>query len=112
MSVELPARPVPPNRCGRTPNQTIPGTTIMRSYTKQHNFRTGKILENLRLDEWNMPRFFAPYELLVAMGITSGFVLPKDIEAASALIGNSVTEIHTLDFGSHLGIGAGVGDSA
>ena len=78
------------------PNQTIPGTTIMRSYTKQHNFRTGKILGNLRLDEWNMPRFFAPYELLVAMGITSGFVLPKDVEAASALIGNSVTEIHAL----------------
>ena len=78
----------------------IPATTLMRSYTQQHLFRgvargTDKLLGDLRNQESRV-RFFAPVEILVALGVTNPVNLPLSIVSGCQQVGNSIAQVHAL----------------
>ena len=78
----------------------IPATTLMRSYTQQHLFRgvargTDKLLGDLRTQQSRV-RFFAPVEILLALGVTNPVNLPLSIVAGCQQVGNSIAQAHAL----------------
>ena len=72
----------------------------MRSYTQQHLFRgvargTDKLLGDLRNQESRV-RFFAPVEILIALGVTNPVNLPLSIVSGCQQVGNSIAQVHAL----------------
>ena len=86
-------------------HETLPATTLMRSYSQQHKFKSvmqgeSKLLGNLREDDTGRPRLFSQVETITATGVTNGINMPMDLKQGCAQAGNAITQIHAwLVFG-------------
>ena len=79
----------------------LPATTLMRSYSQQHKFKSvmrgeAKLLGNLREDDTGRPRLFSQVEIITATGVTNGINMPVDLKQGCAQAGNAITQIHAL----------------
>ena len=82
-------------------HETLPATTLMRSYSQQHKFKSvmrgeAKLLGNLREDDTGRPRLFSQVEIITATGVTNGINMPMDLKQGCAQAGNAITQIHAL----------------